>query len=300
MTSLRHSASPAVSGIDGAVSPGVQAGSPRTSPSKVGASNLKADPSERGGKLTTIWASLRSRLLRDRPHGGASAAARLEGRASFNDCASADSAAQHDNSGSGAPGRVRRLLTPRASLLAGLGCNSPARSPNSDFALGGVDGDTQSQDPKEAYIGRSPQPRHAGLQRTCMAGSRFDSGPSAPFNDCGGESVEITATPRLRPSARGGYKQEAERLEPASVANPQGVSVGHRNASAPQSPICPELTAYITTLICVVGAVAWAHVYAMKTTLEGELTHFHPRVMFCDAVGNKAEKLCAVRHKEGE
>ena len=150
MTLARRNASPVASGIDGAGSlPGVQAGSPRTSPSKVGASDF--------------------------------------------DCASADSAAQHDNSGSGAPGRVRRLLAPRASLLAGLGCNSPA-----------------------------------------------------------------------------------------------------------QSPICPELTAYITTLLSVIGAVAWAHVFAMNTTLANQLINFHPKEVICDAVGNKPEFLCAVSHKEGE
>lgn len=254
MTSLRHSASPAVSGIDGAVSPGVQAGPPRTSPSKVGASELT------GGGIASLngWPSSSG------THDGS------DGCGSMEKC--------RCNSGD-ADGRER---------------------PASDFALGGVDSvcptrasslwATEAKDTTEA------------MRATARASaiSRCNSGPSAPFNDCGGESVEITATPRLRPSARGGYKQEAERLEPASVANPQGVSVGHRNASAPQSPICPELTAYITVLLTVIGAVAWAHVYSMTTTLEGELTHFHPRVMICDAVGNRAEKLCAVRHKGAE
>ena len=64
--------------------------------------------------------------------------------------------------------------------------------------------------------------------------------------------------------------------------------------------VCPELTAYITTLLAVVGAIAWAHVFAMGNTLVDQLINFHPRVMFCDAVGTKAGFVCAVRHKEGE
>ena len=153
---------------------------------------------------------------------------------------------------------------PLPGVQAGLPRTSPSKVGASDFALGGE----KSR--------RATTPRNAACGLT-------QPGPSAPLNDCGGVSRghgEPTWPRRANPEPA----RSATRSEP----------------TGPQSPICPELTAYITVLLTVIGAIAWAHVYAMKTTLEGELTHFHPRVMFCDAVGNKAEKLCAVRHKGAE
>lgn len=63
--------------------------------------------------------------------------------------------------------------------------------------------------------------------------------------------------PRIPPNAR-----IAGGVSPAVQAAVAGSSPAK---SRPSISVCPELTAYITVLLSVVGAVAWAHVLSIVT-----------------------------------
>lgn len=225
MTLARRNASPVASGIAGAVSPGVQAAVAGSSPAQFRPSN--------------------------------------------NDCV------EPVNRCGGDKGSKRATPGETTARYGWSRCEPGAQSPNSDFALGGVDGDTHGRSgrplttlPNRAVRWGQAMTHLDGEVSSCLAlggvgsaaksrdavllatrpdeGSRFDSGPSAPFNDCEGAGTRCIAAPASK----------SQDLCPSA-------GMSSRLATGPQSPICPELTAYITTLLSVIGAVAWAHVVSM-------------------------------------